>query len=263
MIKKVWSPNRGILKGKTIFLSASVPNPARNPKFLEGGDDSMDEMLRVQLLDTRINDAVRSVVMSVLEEGGRIAHGGHPSITQTIMEQAQLFDEIDGDPPILTYQSRMFTDNKEYEPPPGLLEMEESGHTIINRVSHKEEDLEKARKLLPKMTDKEFDELIFRQSAPQAPQGLKIALLMLRVIMLGESKPIAGVSMGGMEGIEVEADMFHLILSRKKTLPYYAFPSTLGAAAQLGRTDILVVDGEPHGGPELATVKEDLWERRD
>ncbi|MCB1188954.1 MAG: hypothetical protein KDK90_00860 [Leptospiraceae bacterium] len=80
--------------------------------------------------------------------------------------------------------------------------------------------------------------------------------------MLGESKAEAGVSIGGMEGIEVEADMFHLILSRQKSLPYYAFPSTLGAAAQLGRNDIRVVKGEPYSGPELDSVRGDLWERR-
>ncbi|MCB1188955.1 MAG: hypothetical protein KDK90_00865 [Leptospiraceae bacterium] len=166
-MSKIWSPNIGPLKGRVVFLSASVPNPSRNPKFLEGGDKSMDEMLLVHLLDIRINDAVRSLVTMVLEAGGRIAHGGHPSITQTIMEQAQLFDKVEGEPPILTYQSRLFVDNKEYSPPPGLLEMEASGHTVINRVSHLPDDLAKAKSFLPEMSEDEFQNLLYRQSAPK------------------------------------------------------------------------------------------------
>lgn len=54
-----------------LFLSASVPLPNRNPKYLETADV------------LAIRDAVKALVTGVLDQG-EIAFGGHPAITPLI-----------------------------------------------------------------------------------------------------------------------------------------------------------------------------------
>jgi len=55
----------------SIFLSASIPLPHRNPKYLETADAAA------------IRDSIRAVV-SVVVPGGQIVFGGHPETTPLI-----------------------------------------------------------------------------------------------------------------------------------------------------------------------------------
>ena len=55
--------------GLRVFLSASVPLPSRNPKYFDTADV------------IAIRDAVRALIMVVVEQQGQLVFGGHPAIT--------------------------------------------------------------------------------------------------------------------------------------------------------------------------------------
>jgi hypothetical protein len=103
----LWTP-KPPLNGAAVFLSASVPHPERDKRFLAG---PLDDWLMLRVIDQRIYDAVQSLVAQVLMAGGRLVHGGHPSITNSIAAHAgnwittagELPGEIE--PPFLLYQS--------------------------------------------------------------------------------------------------------------------------------------------------------------
>lgn len=84
-----------------VFLSASVPLPGRNPAFLETVDV------------VAIREAIKALVLVLLERNGSLVFGGHPAITPLVR---MLFHEA-GVPPrdhVTLYQSRYFA--KEFPP---------------------------------------------------------------------------------------------------------------------------------------------------
>lgn len=91
---------------KNIFLSASVPLPERNPRYIETADV------------VAIRDAVIALVTTVIPKY-RLIWGGHPSITPlvnyVIQKQKRSVQDY-----VLLYQSRFFEpyfpeDNNEFE----------------------------------------------------------------------------------------------------------------------------------------------------
>ena len=90
-----------------IFLSASVPTPDRDPKFYETVD-----VIAIQ-------EAIRALVSTLVEQDGRLVFGGHPAITPMIRT---LLNNV-GESPyeyITLYQSAYFkpkfpTENKYFE----------------------------------------------------------------------------------------------------------------------------------------------------
>jgi hypothetical protein len=79
----------------SIFLSASVPLPSRNPVYFTTADV------------IAIRDAVRALVMVIMEQGARLIFGGHPAITPMIRLQVLQSGRPVGDT-ITMYQSRFF-----------------------------------------------------------------------------------------------------------------------------------------------------------
>lgn len=77
-----------------IFLSASIPLPARNPEYILTADI------------VAIRDAIKSMVTEVLPKG-RVVFGGHPAITPLI---ALLLENMDASlgKRVALYQSRFF-----------------------------------------------------------------------------------------------------------------------------------------------------------
>jgi hypothetical protein len=78
----------------TIFLSASVPDPKRNPKYYESADR------------TAIRDAVRALVAITLPKM-RLVWGGHPAITPLVRVIAEDMGATGSDR-IRLYQSEFF-----------------------------------------------------------------------------------------------------------------------------------------------------------
>jgi hypothetical protein len=79
---------------KTIFLSASVPLPDRNPRFRETVDV------------VAIRDAVRALAIACAPDA-LLVFGGHPSITPLLRQQMQQ-SEVNVPDHFTIYQSRYF-----------------------------------------------------------------------------------------------------------------------------------------------------------
>ena len=254
------------LNGAAVFLSASVPHPQRDKRFLHG---PLDDWMMLRVIDQRVVDAVASLVAQVLMAGGRLVHGGHPSITNAIAGQAGNWmpseDEVveAAEPPVLLYQSEFFKDKPA---PRGREEMKASrfadviwtGKTLADCRLDGVPILERFQ-LRPEW----FATWLPRQAAPGAPAALLGALLVMRLQMLLETQPHAAVCIGGMEGIEAEADLYS-DLCHYGLLPgdgvVQVLASTFGASAQLRGEGIQVVDeGLKRASVESAAV--DLSER--
>lgn len=78
-----------------VFLSASLPLPERDSRFFE----TVDVLLA--------REAIKALVVTLIEVKGRLVFGGHPAITPLV---AMLFDEFGFDPRehVTLYQSSYF-----------------------------------------------------------------------------------------------------------------------------------------------------------
>jgi hypothetical protein len=261
-MKFEWSPKREPLGGAFVFLSASVPDPKRHARFLDG---PVEKALMLRVIDRRVDDAVESFSAHVLNGGGRIVHGGHPKITLPLASQASNWKVAPGEePPILIYQSMFF---KDQPVPPGREEMREAWTAQIRWVPA---DLsEVARRCeIPQDLVKRW---LPMQAADDAPAALREALLALRIAMLVESQPQTAVCIGGMEGIEAEARLYWELSKMKRIPParcVYVIGSTFGASARLEGEGINVFDrtrAESFGAaisPSEETARRDIEARK-
>jgi hypothetical protein len=260
----LWSP-KPPLNSAAVFLSASVPHPERDKRFLDG---PLDDWLMLRVIDQRVVDAVSSLVAQVLMAGGRLVHGGHPSITNAIAGQAGNWlaseDEVveAAEPPVLLYQSEFFRDKPA---PPGREEMKASRFADVIWTAKTLADcrldgvpISEQFQLRPEW----IETWLPKQAAPGAPTALREALLVMRLHMLLETQPHAAVCIGGMEGIEAEADLYS-DLCRYGLLPddggVQVLASTFGAAAQLEGDQVRLVDKRDRS--TSATAEVDLMER--
>jgi hypothetical protein len=230
-----WVP-RAPLHGAAVFLSGSVPDPRRDRRFLAG---PLDQLLMLRVIDQRVFAAVQSLVAQVLAAGGRVVHGGQPSITQAIASQVGNWEvAADVEPPILLYQSAFFRD---FPPPPGRQAMAEQGFAAVRWIPASLEEASLGERPLlasgsgPIRSDW-IEAWLPQQAAPEAPPALREALLALRLRMLLDTQPCLAVCVGGMEGIKAEADLWaHLcrqgLLSGRPRIQ--AITSTFGASEQL------------------------------
>lgn len=159
---------------KNIFLSASIPLPNRNAKFIETADV------------VAIRDAVIALATTVLPSH-RLIWGGHPSITPLINYVMQK-QKHDIQKHVLLYQSKFFEkyypeDNNKFE-------------NIIQTPVHG--DIESSKRLM-------------------------------RELMFGQNKFVAGVFIGGMEGINDEYVMFKEFHPNAITIPL----GSTGAASKI------------------------------
>jgi hypothetical protein len=218
-----------------------MPSPRDDTRDLQG---SLETEQMLPFLHRRINEAVQRLVARTLAEGGRIVHGGHPSITPAIALQASnwSFEATFGQPPILIYQSELFVTAS---PPPGRREMEESGIAAIRWVPVnflREKDSQKLPHRLQELLRPRLDAYDCGRevTADIDNRRLQEALLALRVCMLIETKPLAAVCVGGMGGLLEEASLF-AALTLEGILPpggsIHALQSTYGAAGRL-RSDL-------------------------
>ncbi|MFN9623002.1 MAG: hypothetical protein ACK587_09260 [Cyanobacteriota bacterium] len=262
----LWTP-KPPLHGAAVFLSASVPHPERDKRFLAG---PLDDWLMLRVIDQRICDAVQSLAAQVLMAGGRLVHGGHPSITNAIAAQAGNWmpsageGPAEADSPVLLYQSEFFSGKPA---PPGREEMAASGFASVRWTPSALADspvdgfsIIERHGIKPEW----IEDWLPNQAAPGASAALREALLVMRLQMLLETQPLAAVCIGGMEGIEAEAKLYsalchHGLLPGDGTVQVVA--STFGAAAQLEGEQVRLVDGRDRS--TAATAEVDLLERLD
>jgi hypothetical protein len=192
------------LLGKTVFLSASVPNEMRAERYNRVEDAAFE-----------IEQAVISLARAVFSEGGRLVFGGHPAISPLVAMVVGEYREprfaesaeMRRSAPVEIYQSRAF---EGYLPDDTLL-MYRLGYASIHWVDA--------------VDDEHFDPDAFAENV-QCPSSLK----RMRETMLEAARPDAMVCIGGMEGLE---DEVALALERRHRFPIYVLERTGGAAALL------------------------------
>lgn len=192
------------LSERTVFLSASVPSPERAERYR-----------RIEDAHLEIEEAVVSLARAVFAEGGTLVFGGHPAISPLVAMVAgeyirPRFVEGVGEEvstPIHIYQSRAF---EGYLPDETLM-MFRAGYATLHWTEA--------------MDGERFD--------PEAPRDQPFcpkSLRHMREQMIEETAPIAMVCIGGMEGVEREAEIFREL---RQGAPIYVFGGTGGAAALL------------------------------
>jgi hypothetical protein len=264
-----------------VFLSASVPDVRRHPRYLKGPVD--DLLLMNRVIDLRALDAVRCLVAQVLRAGGRVLHGGHPSITQAIACHLHNWDvgpqgEGGVDPlqkPVVLYQSELF---QPLPAPPGREAMARAGFAALRWTPTRLEaaSLETAsfggQPLLAWLEDHGLEgdwlaEMLPQQApAPVRKEGMgeaefeqaqarcdsrREALLVMRLLMLLEAQPRLCLCIGGMEGIEAEAQLYLQLVERgllRAEPRLHVLASTYGAAVQLTDARAQLLE-EPHPEP--------------
>jgi hypothetical protein len=193
----------GLLRGKTVFLSAS--KPSREPDLFPVTKEAA----------TEIEEAVRALARAVFAECGHLVFGAHPSISPLIVDVATEYlppqwegsgKKAEDPPPVVIYQSAAFRDVI----PPATRTLENLGYARII------------------MTDRQNDEE-YDPRPPQREQCLQ-SLAHMRRRMFQETQPIAMVAAGGMQGVVREARLF---LDMFKEGTVYALPTTDGATERL------------------------------
>jgi hypothetical protein len=195
-----WPEPAGRLNGRTLLLSASVPSPARAEAFLRIPDSAFE-----------IEQAVISLARTVFSEGGRLAFGGHPSISPLVAMVAGEYRAAGSDPkrepPVVIYRSHAF-----------------DGYVPRDTMMMFEAGL--AREVWVDAVDGEK----FDPSGPRDSPPCPLSVLEMRVRMIKESHPQAMVCIGGMEGVLREAELFAQIGQGR---PIFALARTGGAAGLL------------------------------
>jgi hypothetical protein len=158
-----------------IFLSASVPDPQRHPKYYTTSDV------------TAIRDAIRALVTIVLPRW-RLVWGGHPAITPLVRVMAEGIG-IMGSDKVRLFQSNYFR---------GKMPSDNAAFERVIKV-------------------------------PAVKGDRAASLERMRQQMIVSERFIAGVFIGGMEGVEEEYRLFRAEHPSAKVLPV----ASTGAAALL------------------------------
>lgn len=287
-MKFAWNP-QGPLAGAAIFLSASVPDLRRHPRYLKGPVD--DLLLMNRVIDLRALDAVRSLVAQVLRCGGRVLHGGHPTITEAIACHLHNWQvgpegqeaEDERLKPVLLYQSSLY---QAKPAPPGRDAMARAGFAALRWTPIRLEMASLANQPLLAwleshgLTRDWLAEVLPQQApAPVREEGMgeeayrnavaardsqREALLVMRLLMLLEAQPRLCLCIGGMEGIEAEARLYLQLVERgllQAEPRVHVLASTYGAAVQLSDCRVQLLP-EPHPEPtNPETAVADLLQR--
>jgi len=205
-------PVGGLLVDRGVFLSASVPSPDRADRYRRVPDAAIE-----------IEEAVISLARAVFAEGGQLVFGGHPTIAPLVAlvageyiapEPGEVVSERRAElergtrrlqTPVVIYQSRAF----ESSLPRETIQMESLGYATIHLI-------EETPERIGSKTERDAE-----------------SLRRMRIQMISETKPLAMVCIGGMEGVEDEQELFRGI---RPGAPVYVLEQTGGAAAILAST---------------------------
>lgn len=211
-----------ILRGRTVFLSASVPAVHRSEEYRVDSE-----------IADRIESAVIATARAVLSQGGQLVLGGHPSISLLVALVAGEYGQVsqdrteltarltDVDNPSLDAFRVLIFQSRAYE---GCLPDEKYAIARTGLVAICWVEAYQDEKYNPELRGK-----------PQCDRSLAS----MRTRMLAESKPVAMVGIGGMEGLEREYELFAATCDG----PIYLLESTGGAARKIARQRRLAGDG--------------------
>lgn len=208
--RKIGSSDR--LRGKTLFLSASIPSEGRDSRFL-----------RVPDVQVYVTDAVSAVARAVIAHQGTLVFGGHPTIT-----------------PLVSLIAGEYLQHRPAEPVgPAERPAQETARGVVYQS-------EAFRGYLPDETwaigalrlaeirwvdavaGEQFDPELIGQPQCEASLGE------MRRTMLEATQPNAMVCIGGMEGVEKEASIFAEICPGR---PIFTLQTTGGAAGLIAQRE--------------------------
>ncbi len=191
---------------KNIFLSASIPLPERHPKYYDTAD-----MIAIR-------DAVIALTTIVLPHH-RIVWGGHPSIT----------------PLIYFVIERMIVNNLKRDDWQIKLSEEEQHVLDTNLKSQIQNHITLYQSLFFKdrfpEDNEKFENIVFTENVGDIHSSIQL----MRNRMLTENKFAAAVFIGGMDGVEVEFNMFREIHPEAILLPL----ASTGAATKIVYDNLL------------------------
>ena len=185
---------------KNIFLSASIPLPERHPKYYETADI------------IAIRDAVIALASIALTKH-RIIWGGHPSITPLIyyVIERMLINKLDREDwelP-LNQEERDFIAKQ--------LKGKIQQHVLLYQSLFFKEDFPPENEM--------FKNVVFTENAGD----IQSSIMHMRKRMFSENEFSAAVFIGGMDGIEVEYNMFREYHPKALLLPV----ASTGAATKI------------------------------
>ena len=188
-----------------ILLSASVPQEKRSQRY-------QLDYKKIKYAQIKIEEAIISLARNIFANGGKLTFGGHPSISPLVSTVAGEFYEnninIDTDSkPVVIYQSEAFR------------------KAIVKDVEH----LRNIGFSKIEWTEAIGNE-VYNPEIKDKPQCKK-SLFHMRSKMIN-SDVDAMVCIGGMEGVEVEFNMFREIYPQA---PVFLLPTTGGATALLAK----------------------------
>jgi len=178
-------------KIKTVFLSASIPAPQREQKYLKNTDSNT------------IMKAIEALAKEALAHG-QLVFGGHPLISPIILGIAKRMDALSK---VGIFQSELF---RQHIP----VESQQFPQLFWTRnvAGSRDASLLLMREIMASLPGHEKRDLI--------PEGLKDDFL-------DSVEYTAGVFIGGMEGVEEEARIF---MEKNPDTPVFFMGSTGGAA---------------------------------
>jgi hypothetical protein len=210
----VHRPEEGVLRGRSVFLAASVPSPQR-----------AEEFRRLPDAQREIEQAVVSLARAVFTEGGRLVFGGHPSIAPLIAMVAGEYLPPSELPAVESERGLSGHERPEIRPPVVIHQLDVYEDFLTSATQH--------------MASVGYAELRWHSASeeerwvewspehPQYPQSLRE----MRRAIVEDAEVIAMVCVGGMEGVLEEAALFWAARRR----PIYVVASTGGAAELLAR----------------------------
>lgn len=164
---------------KNIFLSASIPLVHRHPKYHETADV------------IAIRDAVIALASTVLSKH-RLIWGGHPSITPLInyVIERKIINKI-------MHEDREEASEQNYENKiRNVLQSEIQNHVLLYQSLFFKDDFPP--------DNNRFENLVVTENAGDIHSSIQL----MRIKMLSEHEYAAAIFIGGMDGIEVEFNMF-------------------------------------------------------
>lgn len=191
---------------KNIFLSASIPLPERHPKYYETADI------------IAIRDAVIALA-SIALTNHRIIWGGHPSITPLIyyVIEKMLINKLERE----DWDSALT--EKENETIKQQLKGKIQEHVLLYQSLYFKDDFPPENVM--------FQNVVLTDNLGDIPSSI----FHLRQRMFSENEFSAAVFIGGMDGIEVEYNMFKEYHPNSLLLPI----ASTGAATKIVYDDLL------------------------